>query len=135
MALWQVVEAFDAARVEFWALAAANVAQLVVLAWFVRRVREMAQIQGRVARLTDAMTLLTDTTEAGLTTLIREMELSRRQNVARTAPRASVARRVMAAHDTGQDLASIACDEALSEGEIHLHLAMARQRQEGSLHA
>ena len=106
-------------------LGAAAIAQIVLVLWIARRLREVALMGERVSRLADGLALLTDTTEAGLATLIRQVEsLGKRQATSRTATRTSVAKRVAAAAMSGQGLGSIAETEALSESEVRLHLAL-----------
>ena len=107
------------------AIAAAVLLQTVLLLWVLRRVGRMAGEADRVRHLTDGLALLTDTTEAGLTTLIREVErLAQRPSPAR-ASRKHVARRVAAAAGQGDPVAEIAGREAMSESEVRLHLMLA----------
>jgi hypothetical protein len=104
-------------------------AQTVLMLWVVRRLDELANIRERISRLADGLALLTDTTEAGLATIARELQaLARPAAPARTS-RASVSKRVASAARRGDDLAEIAGKEALSESEVRLHLALARDRR------
>lgn len=104
--------------------------QLFILLWTIRRLRELSHIRERMSRLADGLALLTDTTEAGLSTIIREVQqLSRRSAEPRPAPRAAVAKRVTAAVRQGEDIARIAETESLSESEVRLHLSLAAQGQ------
>ena len=99
--------------------------QLVLVLWIGRRLGELALMGERLSRLADGLALLTDTTEAGMATLIRQVEsLGKRQTTARTATRTSVAKRVVAAAMDGQGLDRIAETESLSESEVRLHLAL-----------
>jgi hypothetical protein len=103
------------------------VTQLVIVLWTLGRLRELAHIRERMSRLADGLALLTDTTEAGLSTLIKEVEgLSRRAGAVSqpAAARAQVARRVTSAARKGDKVARIAEREALSESEVRLHLAL-----------
>jgi hypothetical protein len=107
------------------AAAAALLAQTLLLLWVLRRVGRLAGEADRLRHLTDGLALLTDTTEAGLTTLIREVErLGQRPSAARPS-RKSVARRVVAAERSGEAVAAIAGREAMSESEVRLHLMLA----------
>ncbi|MCC7010591.1 MAG: hypothetical protein IT184_17410 [Acidobacteria bacterium] len=102
--------------------------QLVLLLWTARRLAELSHIRERMSRLADGLALLTDTTEAGMATLIREVEqLGRRRTAAapRPAARAAVAKRVVAAHRNGERISEIADAESLSESEVRLHLSLA----------
>jgi hypothetical protein len=109
------------------AAAAVALVQLVLLLWTVRRLRELSHIRERMSRLADGLALLTDTTEAGLATLVREVEqLGRRRAAApRASTRTSVAKRVVEAARQGNALARIAESESLSESEVRLHLTLA----------
>ena len=48
--------------------------QLGIMVWTLRRLRELSHIRERMSRLADGLALLTDTTEAGLSTLIKEVQ-------------------------------------------------------------
>ncbi|MEO7191698.1 MAG: hypothetical protein ABI051_11650 [Vicinamibacterales bacterium] len=101
-------------------------AQVVLVLWTARRLRELSHIRERMSRLADGLALLTDTTEAGMATLIREVEqMGRRRATARVATRSSVAKRVVAAAKSGEKLSRIAEAESLSESEVRLHLKLA----------
>ena len=101
--------------------------QTLVLVVMGRRLKQLRDVRTRMSRLTDAVALLTDTSESGLTTLIREVErLAQRQALPRAESRDTVARRVLDASRRGESNARIAMEEAMSETEVRLHLAMAR---------
>jgi hypothetical protein len=107
------------------AAAAAVLLQTVLLMWVLRRVGRLAGEADRLRHLTEGLALLTDTTEAGLTTLIREVERLGLAPRPGRASRKSVARRVVAAADQGDAVAEIAGREAMSESEVRLHLMLA----------
>jgi hypothetical protein len=48
--------------------------QTMLALWAVRRLDELAHIRERLSRLADGLALLTDTTEAGLATIARELQ-------------------------------------------------------------
>lgn len=101
-------------------------AQLVIMAWTVRRLRELGHIRERMSRLADGLALLTDTTEAGLSTLIKEVQqFGRKEPLARASARPSVAKRIATAARKGDEIARIADAESLSESEVRLHLTVA----------
>ena len=50
------------------------IGQLAIMVWTLRRLRELSHIRERMSRLADGLALLTDTTEAGLSTLIKEVQ-------------------------------------------------------------
>lgn len=104
-------------------------AQTVLIVYAFRRLGELANFRERLSRLADGLALLTDTTEAGMATLARELQ---QQSARRAAPprasRAAVTKRVVAAARKGEDLSAIADDEALSESEVRLHLKLAESR-------
>jgi hypothetical protein len=102
--------------------------------WTLTRLRELRHVRERMSRLADGLALLTDTTEAGLATVIREVEqISKRPALPRSMSRATVARRVAAAARRGQGTADIAADESLSESEVRLHLSLAQATRTGPL--
>jgi hypothetical protein len=107
------------------AVAAAVLLQTVLLMWVLRRVGRLDGEAVRIRHLTDGLALLTDTTEAGLTTLIREVERLGLRPSPMRASRKSVARRVVAAAGEGEGIANIAGREAMSESEVRLHLMLA----------
>jgi hypothetical protein len=104
--------------------------QTVLVLWAARRLDELSHIRERLSRLADGLALLTDTTEAGLATIARELQ---QPQAGRTSPKAgsrtNVGRRVLAAVRKGEDLTAIAGQEALSESEVRLHLKLAQNRQ------
>lgn len=112
------------------AVGAVLLVQTVLVLWAARRLDELTNIRERLSRLADGLALLTDTTEAGLATIARELQ---QQQVGRAAApratRAAVSRRVVAAVRKGEDLTTIAGQEALSESEVRLHLKLAQNRQ------
>ena len=106
------------------------VAQSVFIVWAFRRMAELSHFRERLSRLADGLALLTDTTEAGMETLARELQqLSRRPAPARSSGRSAVGKRVVAAARKGSDPAEIAGEERLSESEVRLHLSLAESLQ------
>jgi hypothetical protein len=99
-------------------------AQLIVLLWTLRRLRELSHIRERMSRLADGLALLTDTTEAGFATVARQIEQLARNAAPPKPSRAAVAKRVANAARRGERVEKIAANESLSESEVHLHLAM-----------
>jgi hypothetical protein len=107
---------------------AAGVAALVLAAlsvWTLQTLRELSHLRERMSRLADGLALLTDTTEAGLATVLREIEAIGRRRPAPRASRAAVSRRVVAAAKNGARMDDIAGIESLSESEVRLHLKLA----------
>jgi hypothetical protein len=102
--------------------------QVAFLLWTSWRLQELAHLRERLSRLADGLALLTDTTEAGLATIARELQQPGRP--ARAASRASVNKRVVAAARKGTDLGHIAEHESLSESEVRLHLKLAEARSQ-----
>ena len=97
--------------------------QLGIMVWTLRRLRELSHIRERMSRLADGLALLTDTTEAGLSTLIKEVQqFAPKLPAPRSASRSAVSKRVATAARKGVDLAHIAEREAISESEARLHL-------------
>jgi len=126
--MWADFRDFYWAHREAFRMAAAGLvfvtAQLVILLWTLRRLQELSNIRERMSRLADGLALLTDTTEAGFASLLREIQQIGRETKTTRAPRASVVKRVLSAARKGENLARIAEREELSEGEVRLHLAM-----------
>lgn len=121
---------YESHRSGVWATAAVGVVvcgQVLLALWTARRVREIGHLRERLSRLADGLALLTDTTESGLSTIIRELQQANRRQA--TAPRAgsrsTVTKRVTAAARRGEDIPAIARDEALSESEVRLHMKLA----------
>jgi hypothetical protein len=113
-------------------------AQLLLVLWVLRRLRELSHIRERMSRFADGLALLTDTTEAGLSTLADEIRMGKRPAAAPAsrpaATRAHVAKRVAAAARKGERLNKIAEREALSESEVRLHLSLSESEAARSLH-
>lgn len=108
------------------AVGLAALAHAMLMLWSVRLLRELSHVRERMSRLADGLALLTDTTEAGFATVIREVEqLSKRRAAPRPVTRATVAKRVVAAAEKGEALDRIAESELLSESEVRLHLKLA----------
>jgi hypothetical protein len=111
------------------AFAVALLLQTVLIVWLLRRVGRLAWQADRIKHLTDGLALLTDTTEAGLTTLLREVERIGQRPAPVRATRKSVATRVVTAAHKGEPVAEIAGREAMSESEVRLHLMLANVQQ------
>lgn len=103
--------------------------QTVLVMWAVRRLDELSSIRERLSRLADGLALLTDTTEAGLSTIARELQQQAGRGSGPQASRATIGRRVVAAALKGEALSTIAGHEALSESEVRLHLTLAEDRK------
>jgi len=110
----------------------------LVMLWLQRR--KVRNLDGRVAHLSAAMALLTDTLEGGLHDVAREV--SRLGATATAAPvvpqrnRTVVQRRVRGAAKRGRTVREIAAAEQMSEGEVRLMLqANPREVKEPVTHA
>jgi hypothetical protein len=109
-------------------------AQTVVLWRMSRAMRATARVNERITHFAEALTLLTDTTEAGLANVAAELERSGRPRAARSVSRGAAAKRITTAARRGQAIGDIAAREAMSESEIRLHLSMAPEDAEGTRH-
>lgn len=120
-------------------LVAVTVASVVMTTRLWHRVQRLEAAGARVNRLGEAVTLLSETAEAGFATVAMEIERLQRAPVTRTAgTRTTVARRVVRAAARGESVEHIARREALSEGEVRLHLALAESGavlKKGTRHA
>jgi hypothetical protein len=102
------------------------VAQAATL-WVIRRQRyAFAQVEDRVAHLTAAISLLTDTTEGALRDLLQRAEQAGARPVKPARPSASTARRVNGAARRGRSVQDIATTERMSEGEVRLRLQLSQ---------
>jgi hypothetical protein len=111
-----------------WGLVAVGVVALVEALVLVRLSKALAAVTRfgeRVSHLASAMELLTDTTEAGLTNVARELERSAEPR-ARQSTRGATARRIASAARRGQGPAEIATSEGMSESEVRLHLQLSK---------
>jgi predicted lipid-binding transport protein (Tim44 family) len=114
-------------------------ATALVVMWLQRR--KVRSLDGRVAHLSAAMALLTDTLEGGLHDVAREVSRLATQPapaVAAGAPRhrTTTQRRVRGAARRGQSVRDIAAAEQMSEGEVRLMLQNAsREAKEPVVHA
>jgi hypothetical protein len=109
-----------------WMLMAMVVALAAMIVVLERRVRTLEAARPRMDRMAEAMSLLAETAEAGLAAVSAEIEKLQRAPVV-SAPRAAVSRRVVRAASEGEPVEHIARRESLSEGEVRLHLALAKR--------
>lgn len=100
--------------------------QLVALGLLLRRRNDLdlSRVETRLAHFGEALALLTDTTQAGFTSVAAELEQPDRKAV-RTPNRAAVSKRIVGAVRRGRSIQDVAADEAVSESEIRLHLGLA----------
>ena len=112
----------------------------LVVIWLQRR--KVRSLDGRVAHLSAAMALLTDTLEGGLHDVAREVSrLATSQPAAVAAVavprnRATTQRRVRGAAKRGHTVRDIAAAEQMSEGEVRLMLQQtSREVKEPTVHA
>jgi hypothetical protein len=98
----------------------------LIAAWWLQRRRARA-LDGRVAHLSAAVALLTDTLEGGLHDVAREVARLSAAAAVQPAPvvatrRAAAQRRVRGAAKRGRTVREIAAAEEMSEGEVRLML-------------
>lgn len=118
----------DVCRIAIGA-SAVIVVQLGMMLWMLRQLGELGHMRERLSRLADGLALLADTTESGLSTVLREVQSARKP--ARATSRAAVQKRVATAITRGDDVAEVAMQESLSESEIRLHLQLAESALKG----
>lgn len=109
-------------------LALLNVIQLALIVRLGGRVAGAERVNDRLSHFAEALTLLTDTTEAGLASVAGGLSAYGQKASSRAGTRAT-GRRIAKAVKNGQPVAAIAADEALSESEIRLHLELAEDRR------
>ena len=111
----------------------------LIVMWLQRR--KVRGLDGRVAHLSAAMALLTDTLEGGLHDVAREVARLANQPstpMAAAVPRnrTTTQRRVRGAAKRGHSVREIAAAEQMSEGEVRLMLQNAsREVKEPAVHA
>jgi hypothetical protein len=118
----------------FGLLGFAVLAQTIAIWRMSRALRLTARANERVSHFAEALTLLTDTTEAGLANVAAELERLGRTRGARSVSRGAAAKRITTAARRGQAIGDIAATEAISESEVRLHLSMAPDDAQGSRH-
>lgn len=98
--------------------------QIVLLWRLARSARITADATARVAQLTAALELLTDTTEEGFVNVAAELERLGAKPLAAGSTRRATTRRIAAAARKGKTIEEIAVAESLSESEVRLHLGL-----------
>jgi hypothetical protein len=111
------------------------VCQIAVTVYLVRVIARMAQIDARVARLADAMALLTETTESSFGVVATQLErMSVTTSNRRGTPARTTTARVAGAARRGRSVGEIAAKEGVSEGEVRLRLHLAEHARPASGH-
>lgn len=105
-------------------LALVAVAEAAVIVRVSVALQALSRFGDRLAHLAAALELLTDTTEIGLANVASELERTTPQRSARSS-RGATTRRISQAVRHGQSIDDIAAAEALSHGEVRLHLELA----------
>lgn len=90
--------------------------------------RTLERAETRIGHLSDALALLTETSETGFRTMASEIERIAESGGRKREPRVSVARLAAAAR-RGRTVAEIAAAEGVSEGEVMLRLHLAEERR------
>jgi hypothetical protein len=101
-----------------------------VQAWLLFRLARMvaaaARLEDKVGHLADALSILTETSEAGFKAIADEMTRRGAAAPAAPAPRSKTPiARIRAAARKGASIAEIAAAEHMSEGEVRLRLHLA----------
>lgn len=105
-------------------LAVLFLVQLVLLWKLARSTRATADATTRVAQLTAALELLTNTAEEGFVNVASELERLGARPLAAGSTRRATTRRIAAAARKGRAVEDIASAESLSESEVRLHLGL-----------
>lgn len=98
--------------------------QLVLLWKLARSTRATAEATDRVAQLTSALALLTDTMEEGFVNVASELERLGARPTPAVSTRRATTRRIAAATKQGLSVEDIAIAEGVSESEVRLHLGL-----------
>ncbi len=96
--------------------------QLVMLWRLTMGMRSVARVHARLSHFGEALALLTDTTEAGLSALAGEIDRPARRRAPRASARNPRTRRIVTALARGRSIDDVAADEGLSTSEVRLHL-------------
>lgn len=105
-------------------LAVLGLVQIALLWRVARSTRAAADATARVAQLTSALELLTDTTEEGFVNVAAELGRLGAKPLAPAASRRATTRRIATAARRGRSIEDIAVAESLSESEVRLHLGL-----------
>lgn len=109
------------------AMAVVNALQLALLVRLARRVTGNEagneRVNERLTHFAEALTLLTDTTEQGLSNIAAGLTAFGQKTTTRSTTRATTKRIVSAARN-GREVSAIAAAESMSESEIRLHLEL-----------
>lgn len=121
---------------EMYWLAGGGVLVAALMASFrvqVLQYRRLARLDERLANLTAAMSLLTDTAEGGLRDVAQEVQRLAAGNGKTARPtkaRAAAQRRVTNAARRGRSVQDIAAQEQMAESEVRLRLQLAEAARE-----
>lgn len=112
------------------ALGASSLLQLVLIGILLRRQPhlDLSRAEQRLAHFGEALALLTDTTQAGFTSIAAELERAGGRR-ALVTNRAAATKRIVGAARKGRSVQDIAATEEVSESEIRLHLGLASDRE------
>lgn len=105
-------------------LAVLGLLQLALLWKVARSTRAAADATARVAQLTSALELLTDTTEEGFVNVAAELGRLGAKPLPPAASRRATTKRIAAAVKRGRSIEEIAIAESLSESEVRLHVGL-----------
>lgn len=93
--------------------------------------RRLARLDERLANLTAAMSLLTDTAEGGLRDIAQEIQrLAAGGKTSKPKARSATQRRVANAARRGRSVQDIAAKEQMAESEVRLRLQLAEAARE-----
>jgi hypothetical protein len=121
-ALW--ISALTPKGVAAGTLALLAVVQIVLLWRLARSMRATADATARVAQLTAALELLTDTTEEGFVNVAAELGRLGARPLAPGSTRRATTQRIAAAVRRGRSIEDVALAESLSESEVRLHVGL-----------
>lgn len=106
------------------ALVAVAAVQALLIVRLSKALQGVGRFAERLAHLAAALELLTDTTEVGLANVAAELERTSTARPPRPT-RGATARRIASAVRRGHTIEDVAAHEALSQGEVRLHLQLA----------
>jgi hypothetical protein len=108
-------------------LALVGTVQIGALWYVLRGLRRLDRLEARLGHLTDALSLLTETSEAGFRSAAVEIaRIAERADAPTAAASSTATRRITKAAKKGRSTTEIAAQERLAEGEVNLRLHLAQ---------
>jgi hypothetical protein len=108
-------------------LGSVGLVQAALFWWAARALRSQQRLEERVAHLSDALALLTETAESGFRATATELTRISASGVASAGRSRTAGTRVTRAPRRGKSIPQIAAEEEMSESEVRLRLHLRNQ--------